>query len=1107
LRVTGSSPGFLAGEGEVAALIREMDWTRTPLGSTNSWPQSLRTVMRLALNSEHPMIIWWGPQAIQLHNDAYARMMGPDKHPGALGGSGYDWWPEGWPIIGPQVASIMAGGPSTWHDDQLIPIHRDGADTPSFWTYSLSPIDEAAAPHGIGGVLVMCRDLTEEHRLRQTLAANREDEHRRRLIIESAIDFAIVATDREGMVTDWNTGAERIFGWSAGEMCGTPADRFFTPEDRTIDRLGTEMRRALAQGRASDERWHLRKDNQRFWASGELMPLKGDGGAHLGYIKILRDLTEERRIAEAHRADAEFTRSILSASTDCIKVLDLDGRLTFMSDGGLRLLEVSDFSAIKGSLWPELWDDEGRRAAWAAVNAAKTGETGRFKGFAHTFAGTPKWWDSVVTPIPDAEGRPEKLLSVSRDITEQRWSDLRQTALLELGDRLRDLTTPSDMAFAAAEILGHALQVSRAGYGTACAKHETVAIDRDWRTADRPSIAGNHRFRDFGSYIDALQRGETVICSDIETDPRTIEAVVALRAIGVQAFVNIPIFEHGAFVAIFFVSHSKPHHWAADEVAFLRDVADRTRAAIARQRAESDLYALAASLEQQVVERTADRNRLWELSTDLVLVAQFDGIITAANPAWTTVLGWPTEALLGRSLFDLVLPEDRADIRTKAQRLAEGAKLGRFDTRLRHSDGSYRWIGWSMVQGAGLMNGVGRDFTPEREQAEALQQAEERLRQSQKMEAVGQLTGGLAHDFNNLLTGITGSLELLRTRLAQGRLADVSRYIDAALGAAGRAAALTHRLLAFSRRQTLEPKSIQANALVAGMEELIQRTVGPEIAVETSLHDGLWSILCDPNQLENALLNLCINARDAMPGGGRLTIETANSVLDEAAGRQADMTPGQYVTICVRDTGAGMPPEVVARAFDPFFTTKPLGQGTGLGLSMIYGFAKQSGGQVRIQSEVGDGTLVKISLPRHDGDADAGTVVPEQAASPRARDGEVVLVVDDEPTVRMLVAEVLEELGYAAIEAADGAAGLKVLQSDMRVDLLITDVGLPGGMNGRQLADAARVGRPDLKVLFITGYAETAATDRGGLGSGMQVITKPFAMESLAGRIKTIITG
>jgi CheY-like chemotaxis protein len=370
---------------------------------------------------------------------------------------------------------------------------------------------------------------------------------------------------------------------------------------------------------------------------------------------------------------------------------------------------------------------------------------------------------------------------------------------------------------------------------------------------------------------------------------------------------------------------------------------------------------------------------------------------------------------------------------------------------------------------------------------------------------VGQLTGGLAHDFNNLLAGISGSLELMQTRLQQGRFNDVERYMTVAQGAAKRAAALTHRLLAFSRRQTLDPKPTDVNRLVSGMQDMIQRTVGPGIPVEAVGTSGAWPVLVDPSQLENALLNLCINSRDAMPEGGRITIETANKWLDDRAALEHDIPEGQYLSLCVTDTGTGIRPEVIARVFEPFYTTKPIGEGTGLGLSMIYGFAKQSGGQVRIYSEAGKGTTVCIYLPRHYGEVEDERPMAESRVLPRSAQGETVLVVDDESTVRMLITDILEDLGFNAIEANDSVAGLKILQSDVRIDLLVTDVGLPGGMNGRQMADAGRVGRPDLKVLFITGYAENAAVGNGQLAPGMAVLTKPFPIETMAARIRSMI--
>lgn len=393
------------------------------------------------------------------------------------------------------------------------------------------------------------------------------------------------------------------------------------------------------------------------------------------------------------------------------------------------------------------------------------------------------------------------------------------------------------------------------------------------------------------------------------------------------------------------------------------------------------------------------------------------------------------------------------------------------------------------------------------ERTAALMQAEDALRQSQKMEAVGQLTGGLAHDFNNILAGISGSLELMKTRLAQGRIGDLDRYLTGAQGAVKRASGLTQRLLAFSRRQTLDPKPSDINRVIAGMHDLITRSVGPGIEVETAAAGGLWTAFVDVGQLENALLNLCINARDAMPNGGKLTVETANRWLDERAARARGVEPGQYVSMCVSDTGTGMSRDVVDRAFDPFFTTKPTGQGTGLGLSMVYGFAGQSGGAARIYSEIGKGTMICIYLPRHLADVTEDEPLLPDPPVPAASGQMTVLIVDDEPLVRMVAVEILEELGYSVLEAEDAPSALRVLQSRPDVDLLITDVGLPNGMNGRQLADAVRSEKRDLPVLFVTGYAENAVLNHGHLDRGMQVLTKPFAADTLARRVAELTDG
>ena len=385
-----------------------------------------------------------------------------------------------------------------------------------------------------------------------------------------------------------------------------------------------------------------------------------------------------------------------------------------------------------------------------------------------------------------------------------------------------------------------------------------------------------------------------------------------------------------------------------------------------------------------------------------------------------------------------------------------------------------------------------------------LRHNEEALRQSQKMEVVGQLTGGIAHDFNNLLTGIIGSLELLRRRLSRGRTEDLDSLIDLGVTSANRAAALTHRLLAFSRRQSLDSKPVQMNQLVNSMGELIDRSLNGSIRLEVQLDEHLWTAEVDPNQLESALLNLVLNARDAMPEGGKLTISTFNQRLEKTfTHTHENLQPGEYVVLSVSDTGCGMPQHIISRAFDPFFTTKPIGQGTGLGLSMIYGFSKQSRGHVGIQSEVGVGTTVRLYLPRCRAEHDHDEII-YQSNAPYAKSGETVLIVEDDPAVRVLVGEVLSDLGYAYVYAGNADAAMPILESGQRIDLMISDVGLPG-MNGRQLADLGRQLRPSLKVLFITGYAEHAAVRAGFLDSGMQMITKPFAFDHLTAKVREMI--
>ncbi|WP_269516002.1 PAS domain S-box protein [Brevundimonas subvibrioides] len=966
------------------------------------------------------------------------------------------------------------------------------------------------------------------------------------------------------------------------------------------------------------------------------------------------------------------------------------------------------------------------------------------------------WMDLDYWPVPAENGAPAGVLCTVTETTERNHLQARQVALLELNDTFRDLTDAGEIAYAGARILARALGATRAGYGLIDPAAATVNIQKDYREEGAFSLTGVVPFADYGTFFPQLLAGEAVVIDDVARDPRTADAIAAMRHLDVASTVNMPLIEQGQLVAIMYVGDNKPRHWTAAELALIREIKSRVRTATERARTAAELmdsedryrtlfnavdegfciiefvdgpdgplsdyvhitanraaakhagltnvegrsarellgdeaedwidlyrevlrtgrpirvehelktsqrwmevagfrvepperhqvavlfkdltakkaaetalrqseaqfrafseavpnhvwasrpdgqlywfndqvYAysgltqgdldgaggwgrvvhpddlavaagawtqaletgqpyqtefrirradgawrwfrvqaepvrdasgqitgwvgansdiddirgLNARLEVLLAGSKAERDRLWTLSADALARADYAGKLLAVNPAWTRILGWSEQELLTNPYVDIIHPDNIEATLSALTLMGETGEAMRFENRILSSDGMWTPMDWTVVPEPDGVHfiAVGRDLTEDKAREAALAQAQEALRQSQKMEAVGQLTGGIAHDFNNLLAGISGALELLSKRLSEGRLNGMERYIDAAQGSAQRAASLTQRLLAFSRRQTLDPKPTDVNRLISGMEELIRRSVGPDVEVEVVGAGGLWATRVDPSQLENALLNLCINGRDAMaPNGGRLTIETSNKWLDERAARARELSPGQYVSLCVTDTGSGMSPEVQAQAFDPFFTTKPLGQGTGLGLSMIHGFVRQSGGQVRIHSEPGKGTTLCLYLPRYLGSMEAGEDVTPTAVA-EGGSGETVLIIDDEETVRMLVAEVLGEAGYNVIEAPDGPSGLDILRSDRRIDLLVSDVGLPGGMNGRQVADAARVTRPDLKVLFITGYAENAAVGNGLLAPGMEVLTKPFVMGDLAARVHDMIEG
>ena len=578
-------------------------------------------------------------------------------------------------------------------------------------------------------------------------------------------------------------------------------------------------------------------------------------------------------------------------------------------------------------------------------------------------------------------------------------------------------------------------------------------------------------------------------CANADLDPRTAATADALKAISAHAFVNMPITEDGDAVALLYLNHPTPREWPAEELAFMRDVAERTRTAVERRRAEQELRDLAATLERQVAERTAEYDRVWQHSRDLLVVIGTDGIFRSVSPAWQQVLGHAPEEIAGRSFRDFVVAAD-IELTAGALRTASSiSDLTNFENRYRHKDGGLRWISWHTAAEGALVYAYGRDITAEKAAQTELALAQDALRQSQKLEAMGQLTGGVAHDFNNLLTPIIGSLDMLQRRGVGSEREQ--RLIGGALQSAERAKTLVQRLLAFARRQPLQPIAVNIPTLVHGMAELVASTTGPQIIVVVDAPADLPPAKADPNQLEMAILNLSVNARDAMPDGGTLRITAAREII--GAGHRSSLRPGRYVLISVADTGVGMDPVTLKHAIEPFFSTKGIGKGTGLGLSMVHGLATQLGGTLTISSRLGLGTNVELWLPVS---ADsANQQIAAQAAARKTGMNGTALLVDDEELVRISTADMLSELGFEVLEAKSAEEALSLVAGGAAIDLLITDHLMPG-MTGVDLIHAVRDHLPATPALIISGFAET-----DGIAPDLPRLTKPFRQSDLAASI------
>jgi PAS domain S-box-containing protein len=1044
---------FIKGGGPTGELIRNYDWASTSLGPIDHWPASLKTAAGLLVQSPVPIVLLWGEDGIMIYNDAYSKFAGR-RHPQLLGSKVREGWLEVADFNDNVMKVGLAGGTLSYTDQELT-LFRDNRPEQVWMNLDYSPVlDESGEPAGVIAIVVETTQKVLAERLAAMEAA------RQRRLFEQAPGFITILRGPDHEFEFVNEAYSRLFG-----------DRQFV--GKTVREAFPELKDQkfydwLDQVYATGERFvaHHVPISLRRAPDGPIEeryldfiyePVIDDIGQVTGIFCEGHDVTEVTRAQEAlERSEQRYRQIVEGAEEFAIVTTDGNGVITSWNKGAERITGISEDEAM-GRPDTIIFTAEDRAAGVPdhEMNRAQSEGRALNERWHQRRDGTLFWGSGLTMSLEGGEG----YLKIFRDRTAEHEAE----AVLRASElRYRTLFEAIEAGFCVVEVL----------------------LDEKQQPVDYRFVEANPAFYRQTGLSDVI--GRTAREAVPELEPFWVETYGRVALTGESAR-----FEQGseAMGRWFDVHALRVGDPDAHRVAILfTDISER-------RRAEQQLRELNESLAKHVAERTAERNRIWEMSRDLFAIMGFDGILRAINPAWDATLGMDSETILAREFSQLVHPDDYASVVTVIEKLRGGEAVVGFEDRLRHADGSWRWISWTLVPADEVFYAVGRDVTAEKQAAAELERAQEALRQSQKMDAMGQLTGGVAHDFNNLLTPIVGSLDMLQRRGIGGERE--RRLIDGAAQAAERAKTLVQRLLAFARRQPLQPTAVDVGKLVEGMADLLASTSGPQIKLVVETMEGLPAAKADPNQLEMALLNLGVNARDAMPDGGTLRISASHEQVK--AGGQAGLAPGSYVRISVADTGIGMDEATRARAIEPFFSTKGIGKGTGLGLSMAHGLASQLGGALTIQSRLGVGTNIELWLPASITPAEADEL--ERADTIVAAGRGTALLVDDEALVRMSTADMLGDLGYSVVEAASAEEALNLLGQGLELDLLVTDHLMPG-MNGTNLARLVKDSRPNVPVLIVSGYA-----DDDGIALDLPRLTKPFRNADLAASLAAIARG